>query len=188
MAAADRASLTTVSMQSAPRLPAEMFFHGRAESAGAIAGVIGAVLVANAAKEPKEQILETMKTNGIELPTILRTEFFKAAAARGIFSLAETGTAAQGDLSLVVNVYGLGQTQGFSALLYPMINVSATLKKPNGEISWQRTEYILPLNAENKFGYEFEQYRQDPELIRKTFTNISAIVSNLLLESLSVGK
>ncbi|PTT92299.1 hypothetical protein DBR42_02245 [Pelomonas sp. HMWF004] len=118
----------------------------------------------------------------------MKAEFFKAAAARNSLTLSDSASPAQGDLLLTVNVYGFGQTQGFSALLYPMINVTATLKRPNGEIAWQRTEFVTPLNAENKYGYEFEQYMKDPELIRKAITNVMATASNLLVESLAAGK
>jgi hypothetical protein len=188
MTAADRATLKTVSMQSVPKLPADMFFHGRAQSAGAVGGLIGAAIASAAGDEPKGQILSTMKAKDIDLPTILRTEFLKTASARGALSLAETPSTAQGDLALAINVYGFGQTQGFSALLFPIINVTATVKKPNGEIAWQRTEFVTPHNSENKYGYEFEQYQKDPELLRKTLTNVSNVVSTMLVDSLVAGK
>jgi hypothetical protein len=188
MSAADRGVVKMVTMQSAPKLPAEMFFHGRAQSAGAVGGLIGAAIAGAVGEEPKGQLLATMKASGIDLPAILKAEFSKAAATRGALSLVETPSAAQGDVSLAVNVYGFGQTQGFSALLFPLINVTATLKKPNGEIAWQRTEFVTPHSSENKYGYEFEQYVKDPELLRKTLTNVAGVVSNMLVESLVAGK
>lgn len=187
MTATDRAAIKTVTMNAPPTLPAEMAFSGRAQSFAAVGGVIGAALAANLADEPKAQLLQTMKANGINLPSILKTEFLATAKSRGLLAHAESSAVANGDLTLTVNVYGFGQTQGFSSLLYPLINVTATIKKPNGEIAWQRTDFAAPLNSENKYGYEFEQYIKEPELLRKTLTNISGIVSRMLLDSFSSG-
>lgn len=174
-------------MQSLPSLPTEMFFHGRAQSLAAVGGVVGAVLY-ESPKGPADQLREVMKVNGIDLPSILKREFFAAAAAQGTLLQAASGMEAQGELTLTINMYGFGQTQGFSALLYPVLHVTATVRKPNGEIAWQRTESALPLNAENKYGYEFERYVKEPELLTKTLTNISAIVSRMLVASLDPSK
>jgi len=189
MNAADRATIKSVTMNTPPTLPAEMFFHGKAQSLGvAVGGLIGGVLAAVAAKEPKAQLVDAMKANGIDLPTILKTEFFAATASRRLLTQADSTAAAQGDLTLTINAYGFGQTQGFSSLLYPLLKVTATIKKPNGEIAWQRTDFALPLNSDNKFGYEFEQYLEEPELLRKTLTNISGIVSRMLVDDLASGR
>jgi len=176
----------SIRMVSSVQMPNEMFFHGKAQSCAVAmgAGVLGAAVCPKASKEPKEQILETMNANNISLPEILRTEFQKAVTSRGLFSVAESDQAADADLVLAINVYGLGQTQGFSSLLYPLLNVSATLKKADGTIAWQNTDFVLPQNSANTGGHEFQQYLQQPELLRATWTNVSQIVSGMLLDDL----
>ena len=188
MSAADRASIKAVTMKTPPTLPPEMVFHGRAQSFAAVGGLIGAALAESAAKEPKAQLLDAMKTNGVDLPSILKKEFFNAAQSKGVLTQANAGSMAQGDLTLTVNVYGFAQTQGFSSLLYPLLNVTATIKRPNGEVAWQKTEFATPQNAENKFGHEFGEYLKDPELLRKTLANISGIVSRMLVTALAEGQ
>lgn len=185
MSPTDKATIKSVTMSTTPALPAEMFFQGRAESFAMVGGVVGATLAGSVAKEPKAQLLDTMKANNIDLPSILKTEFFGAAKARGLLAQAESPASAQGDLTLTVNIYGFAQTQGFSALLYPLLNVTATIRKPTGEIAWQETAYVTPHNSDNKFGYEFGQYIRDPELMRKTLTNVAGVVSTMLLSPLS---
>jgi hypothetical protein len=187
MTPADKLAIRSVSMSAPPTLPAEMFFYGRAQSFAAVGGLVGAALSESVAKEPKEQLLDTMKANGIDLPSILKAEFFGAATSRGLLTQADSTAVPQGDLVLTVNRYGFGQTQGFSPLLFPLLNVTATIKKANGEIAWQRTDVALPLNSENEYGYEFQQYMNDPELLRKTLTNISSIVSRMLVDALAAG-
>ena len=93
-----------------------------------------------------------------------------------------------GDLSLTVNVYGYLRPLVWSTRLVPFINVTATLMRPDGEVAWQRTGFVHPLNSENTSGYEFEQYIGDPELIRKTLTSVAGIVSNMLLDSLAPSR
>ena len=187
VSAADRALIKTVNVKSDVAVPAEIFFHGRAQSFAAIGGVIGAVAGQAAAQEPKAQLVDLMKSNGISMQDILKQEFIRASS-KGPITFAEGAAAPQAEVSLTVNVYGFGQTQGFSALLYPLLNVTATMKKPDGSIAWQKTEFASPLNSENNQGYEFEQYTKNPELIRQVLTNVSGVVSRMLAADLAAGK
>jgi len=81
-------------------------------------------------------------------------------------------------------MYGLGQTQGFSALLFPTLKVTASLKANDGTLVWRQTDYVTPLNAENTLGHTVEQYVAQPELLRASFTNSAAIVSRLLVQDM----
>lgn len=184
MTSEDRASIRTVKVNPDVQMPAEMFFHGRAQSFAAVGGVIGAVAAGQAAEEPSGQIVATLKEKQISLPEIVRAEFQRAANDGGAIEFSDNPAAPDGELVLAVNMYGFGQTQGFSALLYPAMNVSATLKKKDGSIAWQKTEFATPHNAENKYGHEFKDYIADPELLRKTLTNIAGIVGRMLAEDL----
>lgn len=184
----DRTAIRSVSIQPEVTVPAEMFLHGRAQSAGAVGGLLGAALASAMPIEPRTQIIDTMATNDISLQRILKAEFAKAANAKGRMTFAEGAADADATVALTVNVYGLGQTQGFSALLYPMMNVSASMKRADGSVVWQRTEYASPLNGENKTGYEFQQYINDPEKLRQVMTNISGIVSRMLADDLQPGR
>ena len=182
----DRESTKTIRIVSSVQMPSEMFFHGRAQScAMAMGGAVGAAVCGSqAAKEPKDQILDAMKANDISLPDIVRAEFRKSVTSRDLFTVAEGDQAADADLILAVNVYGLGQTQGFSSLLYPLLNVSATLRKPDGTVVWQNTDFVTPQNSANTGGHEFQQYLRQPELLRATWANASQVVSGMLVDDL----
>lgn len=185
--AADRALIKKVNVKSDVVVPADIFFHGRAQSFAAVGGVIGAVAGQSLAQEPKAQLIDLMKSQGISMQDLLKQEFIRASA-KGPISFAEGASDPNAEVSFVVNIYGFGQTQGFSALLYPMLNVTATMKKPDGSIAWQKTEFASPLNSENNQGYEFEQYTKNPELIRQVLANISGVVSRMLVADLSASK
>lgn len=179
----------SIRIVSSVQMPSEMFFHGKAQScAMAMGGGALAAACPKSPKEPTDQILETMNTNNISLPDIIRTEFQKAVTSRGLFAVAENDQAADAELVLAVNVYGLSQTQGFSSLLYPLLNVSATLRKSDGTVAWQNTDFVTALNSANTGGHEFQQYLQQPELLRETWTNAAQIVSGMLLDDLTKKK
>jgi len=182
----DLARTKTIRIVSAVQMPDEMFFHGRAESCAiALGGGLASAACPKDSKQPKDDILATMKANGISLPDIVRSEFQKTVTSRGLFTVAEEGQAADAEVVLAVNVYGLGQTQGFSKLLYPVLNVSASLKKPDGTVAWQNTDFVTPQNSANTGGHEFQQYLDQPELLRATWANVSQIVSGMLVDDLA---
>jgi len=184
----DRTAIRMVSIQPDVVLPEKMFISGRAQAAGAVGGLLGAALASAAPIEPSSQIVDTMTTHDISLQKILKAEFAKAGNAKGRMTFAEGAADADATVALTVNIYGFGQTQGFSALLYPLMNVSASMKRPDGTIVWQRTEFAGPLNSENSAGYEFQQYLNDPEKLRQVLTNISGIVGRMLANDLQPGR
>ena len=182
----DLARIRTVRIASSVQMPDEMFFHGRAESCAiALSGGLAAAACPKDSKQPKDEILDAMKANGISLPDIVRSEFGKTVTSRGLFTVAQDGQAADAEVVLAVNVYGLGQTQGFSKLLYPVLNVSATFKKPDGTVAWQNTDFVTPQNSANTGGHEFKQFLEQPELLRATWANVSQIVSGMLVDELA---
>ncbi len=185
MTEANKASTRTVRVNPQVTLPNDMFFQGRAQSISmGVGGLVGALAGQAMANEPKGQILAVMQQRQISLAQILSSEFEKAIQAQGRYVLAKPGNEADAELKLLVNMYGLGQTQGFSALLYPVMNVSATLVNKQGVVIWQKTDFVTPQNKLNNQGHEFKVYLENPELLRGTWTNISAVLSKLLLEKM----
>lgn len=187
LSSTDRALLKTVSIKPEMTMPAEIMFQGRAQAAGAAFGVLGALATQGMANEPKEQIPRVMKNNNIDLPTILRAEMQKAIQSPSLRVVAP-GTRADAELSLQVTLYGYAQKNGLSNTVYPTINVSATMKSPDGRTIWQQNDYITALNGENNVGYEYEQFLEKPERLRETMTKVSAMVSRLLAANLNQAR
>ena len=182
----DLARTRTIRIATSVQMPDEMFFHGRGESCAiALSGGTAAAACPKDSKTPQDDILAAMKTHGISLPDIVRSEFQKTVTSRGLFTVAEEDQTADAEVVLAVNVYGLGQTQGFSKLLYPLLNLSATLKKPDGTVAWQNTDFVTPQNSANTGGHEFQQFLEQPELLRATWANVAQIVSGMLVDELA---
>ena len=184
MSPADRAQIKTIKIRADDRMPNDMFYHSRAQSVAGAFGLVGALVGLASASDPKAQIIATMKANNIQLPIILQAEFSKAMQSQKEFQVVDGDSSADAEMLLVVNLYGLGQSHGFSSL-YPTLTVSATLRKPDNTVIWQKTDYATPLNKENTGGHEFNEYIGQPELLRATWSNVSGIVSRMLVENLS---
>jgi hypothetical protein len=131
MSSGDRAQTKTITVRADGKMPEEMFYHGMAQSVGGAFGAIGGAVGAAMAEDPKAQIIATMKSNNISLPSIVQAEFVKAMQAQSEFRVAGDGTVADAEMVLFINRYGLSQSTGFSGL-YPLLNVSASLRKPDG--------------------------------------------------------
>ena len=95
VSAADRALIKTVNVKPDVVVPAEIFFHGRAQSFAAVGGIIGAVAGQAAAQEPKAQLVDLMKVNGISMQEILKQEFVRASS-KGPITFAEGAAAPDG--------------------------------------------------------------------------------------------
>lgn len=185
---ADRAQIKAVKIRADNKLPEEMFYQGRGQAIAGAFGALGAVAGVAASQDPKEQIMATMSKNNISLPSILQTEFEKTVRSQGQFRVVDEHSPADAELVLVVNTYGLSQAQGFSAVLYPMINVSASLRKSDGTVAWQRTDYVTPQNKENSSGHEFDEYVAKPDQLKASWSKVSGIVSRMLVKELSDKK
>lgn len=185
LSTSDRAALKTIRINPNVELPKEMFYHGRAQSFAAVGGIVGAVVAdsLDVTKQPAQAIQVTMQKNGVSLPEIVKAEFQRAANGQTM-TFAENLEKADGELTLTVQMYGFSQTQGFSALLYPNLKITASLKGRDGTLAWQESEFITPLNAENTLGHTVEQYVAEPELLRATLTNAAGIVSRLLVQDM----
>lgn len=186
LSSADRAAIKTIGVSPAVTLPPEMFYHGPGQSAAMVFGPIGGAIASQTAQGPAAQIVAKMKESNISVQEILKSEFARVASTNG-FAVVDGAAPADANLTLSVNMYGLGQSHGFSDL-YPIINVTAILKKNDGTIAWQKTDYALPANSENKESYTFDKYMSEPALLRKSMTTISAIVSKMLVNDLTAVK
>lgn len=182
----DKSAVKTVTIAPVVSMPKEMFFSGRAQAVSAgVGGALGAIIGgALAKKEPQGQLAAVMEAKAISIPEIVKAEFGNQLINSGRMRIVPDKANADGEVSLAVNMYGLGQTQGLSSLLYPVINVTATLTRSDGSVAWRRTDFVTPHNSNNKIGKTFQEYMADPELLKATFINVSDIVSRMIVEKL----
>lgn len=187
--AADRAAVSTVSINPTIALPKQLAFHSRRESLmmGAF-GMIGALLSVDDAKDSARDVVSTMNRHNISIRTIAKTEFKRALVAIPSLKITDDKANADAELTLEVDMVGLSQTHGLSARLYPTMRLSATMKKKDGTLIWQKSDLITPLNSENKDGYEFDEYLAQPALLRHGFTTTAAILSRNLVAELKPPK
>lgn len=180
-----RSSVHTVSVDPVVTLPADMYYQGPGQAGMMMLGVIGALAAQGTAATPKARLHAVMDANNISVQDIVAAEFAKQAGAATAMKFTVGNEPADARVKLVVNLYGLSQSQGFGTTLYPMFNVTATMTKADGTVLWKDTDYVTALNGDNKDGHTIEDYLKDPELIRKSFTSGSDLVGHMLATNLA---
>ena len=183
--ASDRAKISSARINPTVEITPKPFYQGREQSFAFIGGAVGAVVAGQAAAgavDAQTAIVTAMRNQRVDIGEIVRAEFARAAeAGTPMRFTTDTASAVDGVVLLKVDVWGLGQTQGLSATLFPTFGVSATLRRTDGTVVWQKYEYVTPLSKENSEGHTLEEYLANPELLRKAFTSASGIVSRMLI-------
>lgn len=187
MAERDRQTIKRVQIDPAVKLPPwPVYLHGNAvaSTVAVTGGIIGAIASESAGRAEKTNVAEFALANGFAVGDIVKAEFARAAEGAGAMRFSETEANPDGYLSFTVNGFGFGQVQGLSSTLYPLMNITATLRRPDGTVAWQGTEFVSPFNSENKPGYEYADYISDPQKTRDALVRVAAIVSRLLVADL----
>ena len=182
-----RSHLRVVSVNPVVKLPDEMTYMGPGQAAALMLGgpLVGGLIANNSAAAPKAQLAGEMQAGHIVLGDIVAAEFAKQATDNaGPTKFVVGMTPADAQVELSVNAYGVMHAQPFGSTLYPLVNVSAVMKTPDGRVVWQATEIAGPLARENKQGYTFDEYAKDPELLRQVLVAGSDIVSRMLADNL----
>ncbi len=180
-----RASVHTVSVDPVVTLPADMYYQGPGQTGMMMLGVIGALAAQGTAATPKARLHAVMDANNISVQDIVAVEFAKQASAATPMKFVVGNDPADARVKLVVNMYGIAQSQGFGTTLYPSFNITATMTKADGTVLWKDTDFVTALNSDNKEGHTIEDYLKDPELIRKSFTSGSDLVGHMLAANLA---
>lgn len=180
LSATDRAQVKTIKIRTDERLP-PLSYHGKAQAIagafGAVGGAVGAVagtIVASTFDDPAVQLLELMKANNIHLPSIVAGEFSQAMQYRG-WQVVDLNSPADAEMLLIVNNYGL-ISRGLDGILRPSLHVSASLRKPDGTVIWQKNGH-----ANVSDGSRFEWYMEHPESLRDVWAKVSRVTSQQLV-------
>jgi hypothetical protein len=160
---------------SQPEIP---FIQGAsAKSFGAfmIAGGIGAAFDQ---KSAGKAFLEYMRKNNIDISTIVLNSFTRVIKEDKPFELGVSGDVT---LRLVINTYGFGA----AGLLggndrRPMINITASLLKSDGNVIWKKTDFITNLSKQTD-AHTYDQLAQTPQLTSQSFEQASVLVARMIL-------
>jgi len=178
-------SVKTIAFSEKVTIPEKAYYYGPEQGAGAVFGVIGAI-IADAATTKDELIVEYMKKNNIDIASIAMNEFKNQVKLNPRFAAKQNIEESKNpDAKFVVDVriYGLSQTHGFSSVYRPMVGIAAKLVSANGEVMWEEYEYITAMN-DGVEAVEFEEYFKDPAVLSGHFEKVTKNVVALLMQSL----
>jgi hypothetical protein len=163
--------------------PAGAFYSGPEQAWAAVGGIVGSIVAADSAKTKGQQLAEFMKKENINLDEILTKDLTAEINKTQLFKVKDAAPD-QATLNLEIKVYGLGQSNGLSSTLYPVLGVNSKLTHPSGSILWQKYEYITPLNSLNNQGDTLENFLKNPERLRASFENVSKVLSELIVSGM----
>jgi len=180
-----RARLHVVSVNPVVRLPKDITYLGPGEAAALMLGgpLIGSLIANGSSATPKAALLAELDKGHIAVGDIVAAEFARQAGDATKLKFVVDSQPADAQVELWVNAYGIMHAQPFGSTLYPMLNVSAVMRTPDGKVVWQATDIVGALNAENRSGHTIDDYLKDPELLRQAFTAGGDIVAHKLADN-----
>ena len=177
-----RQSVTQVMVSPSVTVTPDVFYNGPFESAKFALGGLAGAAVGQAGQASRVRIENTMKAS--DIGAIFTKTFQQQLQASDTFTITEREGANTGVFHFEIRLYGLGQTQGLSHTLYPLLGVKGSLTDSEGRILWQQYADITPLSSQNTFGYDMNVYLQDPARVSEVFRNASTVISRQFMESL----
>ena len=186
MAPEAKGGIHVVRVNPVVQLPADMLYRGRAEGVAMMLSgpLLGDQVASAVGKDAKAQLIAEMGTNHIDLGEIVAAAFARQASAGSPIKFVVGSAPADAQVDLKVNVYGIAHAHALGSTLYPIISLSATMKTPDGKVSWQASHVASAQNVENQEGHSLEDYLRDPELLRQAFVTGSDIVSRVMAQDL----
>lgn len=180
-----RARIHVVSVNPVVKLPKEITYMGPGQAAALMLGgpLVGGLIANSTATTPKAALAAELDASHIAVGDIVAAEFAKKAGESTNMKFLVDAAPADAQVELWVNAYGIMHAQPFGSTLYPMLNVSAVMRTPDGKVIWQASDIVGPLHSENKQGHTIDEYAKDPELLRQAFTVGSDIVSHMLADN-----
>lgn len=151
--------------------PETMYYQG---PESIIPGLIGVISAAESGKTAKLILQETMLSNNIDVPQILRKEFEQQLINSPVFSTILPDAGNYPEIRLSISYYGFG-IHGLSRQMKPMFGVVGQIVKPDGSVIWRKYDFVTPLGGETP-SHTIEEYISNPELIREAFNVASKIV------------
>ena len=186
MAPSAKAAIHTVRVNAVVKLPPDMLFLGKTEGVAMMAAgpLLGQQAAAATSKGTRAQLASEMQANHIDVGDIVAAEFARQASAGTPIKFVVGSAPADAQVDLVVNAYGLAHSNAFGSTLYPVVNLSATMRAADGAVIWQATHVAGAQDVENKDGHVLEEFLQNPGLLRQSFVEGSDIVARVMVQDL----
>ncbi len=177
----NKASVNSVAIDKNVLLPEEPYIQGsNSRIAYLLAGGAG---VAAEGKSAAQAFKSYMEENNIDLAKIVVASFEENILKDNIFTLRDDSSY---KLNLKVNVFGYAESR-FLGLVTPevyrkpLMNITATMVDTNGNIIWQKTDYITS-NSDKVTEYTFEELAENPSKTTESLSEIAALVASEVMD------
>lgn len=179
-----RTRIHVVNVNPIVKLPEKLSYNGPGQGAVALlGGPIGILVASSTADGPRGQLTAEMQAHQIVPGDIFASSFARQASDASPMKFVVGAANADAQVELSIIAYGFVNSGPLSSTLYPLCNVTAVMKTPDGRIVWQATEFAGPLRSEINEGHTFDEFAKDPELLRRMVAAGSDVASHLLVEN-----
>jgi hypothetical protein len=143
----------------------------------------GGIGVATNQQSAGKVFREYMRNNNIDISKIVYESFKRVIEEDKTFSLGE-GANADAKLNLTINSYGFGAAGLFGGNeRRPLVNITAVLVSNSGDVVRKKTDYITNLSKLTE-AYTYDQLAESPQLTKKSFEQVSVLLSRQILSDL----
>lgn len=158
------------------------YYHGPAQTwSFALGGAVGGTIAASMASEPAK-IKNYLETEKIDVGAIVLEEFKHQINEQADFS-GKFHDDGKYRIELSVPMYGITQKNGFSSEYKPILRVTSRMIAPDGNVVWESSDYVGPLNSETP-AFTYKEYFGTPDNFKNAFVSASKAVVKLLISDL----
>lgn len=158
------------------------YYHGPEHTWGAVlGGAVGAVAASIMVSEPAK-IKNYLETEKIDVGAIVLEEFKRQLNEQADFS-GKVRDEGKYRIELSVPVYGVTQKNGFSSEYKPILRVTSQMIAPDGNVIWESSDYVGPLNSETP-AFTYKEYFGTTDNFKNAFVSASKAVVKLLISDL----
>jgi len=176
--AEDRASITTVSVAKAVKIPDEPLMVGSEAGLSILFGAAGGAGAAAAESSNAKSFAEYLHASGIDIGEIVRGQFTEQLNASAFYGprLSPDGPYR---FVLEVKVYGINKTNTFSSQWVPNLRLDYQLLSPGGKVIAEDWAMVPPFSDLPTF--TVEEMKANPQVLKNAFDQAAASLSAKLV-------
>jgi hypothetical protein len=176
--AEDRASITSVSVAKAVKIPDEPIMVGSEAGLSILFGAAGGAAAGAAGSSNAKSFADFLRASGIDIGAIVREQFTEQLKARAFYG---PRLSPDGEYRFVldVKVYGINKTNTFSSQWVPNLRLDYQLLSPSGKVVAEDWAMIPPFSDLPTF--TAEEMKANPQALKKAFEKAAAYLSAKLV-------
>lgn len=184
----DRAAIHKIYVKANPKLPEQPVLITRGMIWGAVLGGAVGGAVSSVGATPEQYLVDFLAQHDIHIEQIAAKSVADRLAGQHVFEVADAPADADATLTVDVVVYGIGYTAGmFSSDYRAMLNVRATMTRPDGKVVWIKQDVESALSGDRP-AVPLDAMFADAEVMRAQFVATADKAASELLAQIDKAR